>query len=108
RADYRATVDASFDAKTSHGTVSMLALATFRKLPRERACVRITIVDRPGRVRYGSFRVLGGTGAAARLGARGTFSYVPGPAPATRVSGKATATLLPPRRLPRACAALGS
>ena len=82
----------------------MLALATLR--PATVACVRITLVERPGRQPTGSFRVLGGSGAAARLAARGTFTFTPGPRTPSSLAGRVTARFVGARRVPAACAGL--
>jgi hypothetical protein len=101
RSGYRARLDASVNARTKRSTTTMLALARLSR--RSQACLRITIAERPGGPRAGSFRVLGGTGDASRLSATGTFSFRPG---ASTVTGSVKARFASARGLPRGCAAL--
>jgi hypothetical protein len=104
RAGYRARVDASVNARTRKSTTTMLAVATVSRSAR--ACLQITIAERPGRKPSGTFRVLGGTGAATRLAATGTFGFTPGPVTPSTLTGKVKAWLTGARGLPRACAGL--
>jgi hypothetical protein len=112
RARFRARLDASVDAKRRTGTTTMLALATLRQSsksgPPMLACVRITTAERPGRKPSGNFRVLGGTRAAGRLAARGTFTFRPVRRIPGALAGRVNARLVRAHGLPRACAALAS
>jgi hypothetical protein len=101
-AGYRANIDATVNTRTRRSTTTMLALATIGR--RSQACLRITIAERPGRAPSGGFRVVGGTGDAARLAATGTFAFTPGGTPT--LSGSVKARLAGQRGLPRACTAL--
>jgi hypothetical protein len=103
RSGYRARLDASLNMQTSRGVTKMLALATITR--RSQACLRITIVEQPGRRPAGTFRVLGGTGDVTRLSAAGTFSFKRGGA--SMATGRVRSQLVAARGLPRACAALG-
>jgi hypothetical protein len=66
------------------------------------SCLRITLTDAAGRRPRGTFRVLGGTGAARGLTARGTFGLLPG----SKVRGRLRARSGSPRPLSAACRAI--
>jgi hypothetical protein len=112
RADFRARLDASVNVRTRTSTTTMLALATFPQRSHRAspalACVRITITERPGRTPAGTFRVLGGTGAARALAATGTFAFRPGRHTPSTLAGRVRAQLAGARSLPPACTALRS
>jgi hypothetical protein len=99
RAPWNGKIDAAVNTKTQRRRVNITALARTR---RGVSCLRIRITDAPGRRPRGTFRVLGGTGAARGLTARGKFGLLPG----SRVSGRVRAISGAPRRLSAACRAI--
>jgi hypothetical protein len=73
---------------------------------RQRACVRLTISVRAGKLPRGTFKVVGGTASAARLHGTGAFRFkVAGKGPA-RIVGTLRAGQGRAHGLPRACARL--
>jgi hypothetical protein len=99
RAPWTGVIDASVNTRTQRRRVKITALARVR---RGASCLRITMTDAPGRRPRGTFRVLGGTGAARGLTARGKFGLLPD----ARVKGRLRARTGAPRALPPACADL--
>jgi len=100
RAPWRGVIDASVNTRTEKRRVKVTAVA---RLPRgARSCLRIALTDVPGRKPRGTFRVLGGTGAARGLTAKGRFGLAAG----ARVSGTLRARMGRPWALPGACAML--
>jgi hypothetical protein len=94
------------DRAAGTATVHVVALAVPAR-GGDSACVRLTVKARAGAIPRGTFEVIGGTGAAARLRGRGTFRF--------RAVGKRPALVVGTLRagrgraqpLPRACALKG-
>jgi hypothetical protein len=99
RAPWTGSLDASVNTKTQKRRVKVTAVA---RLKRGASCLRITLTDAPGRRPRGTFRVLGGTGAARGLTARGTFGLLPD----SKVRGRLRARSGVPHALPAACRAM--
>jgi hypothetical protein len=102
-------MDLSVSGPAKRSTARGVALAKFGR--RSRICLRFRQVMRVGgggeRLLGGSFKVIGATGAARRLGSASRFSGAAGRGQAwtLRASGSTGRRL--PRALPRACRGLG-
>jgi PKD domain len=106
RAGYRARLDTTVDTKSGTSKTTMLALATFARGSSTAVCLRMTITRKQGKKPVGTFRILGGKGAARRLASTGTFTFTPGTRSGSALSGRVKARLARARSLPRACSAL--
>jgi PKD repeat protein len=80
-----------------------LVLATPRRKSSGRVCVRVTLNASPGKRGQGTFQVLGGTGPAARLRAKGRFGFELRPKGNVVLSGTITQDSGKARKLPRRC-----
>jgi PKD repeat protein len=89
-------------------SVTGVALATPRRRELGRACLRLTIKRRGKRPPVGTYEVIGGTGPAARLRARGRFGFELRSRGGAALAGTVRASTGAPRRLPRACAVAGA
>jgi hypothetical protein len=85
--------------RTLHG----LVLATFRGSGAGSACLAVSATRRGSALPSGSFRIVGGTGAAARMSGAGRFVYDLGPGGFGRLAGRLRATGGRGRPLPPAC-----
>ena len=83
-----------------------LVLATPRRRSAGRVCVRVRLRAIPGRLGRGSFQVLGGTGASARLRAKGSFGFELRPKGNAVLAGTMTSDKGRARPLPRGCRSL--
>ena len=99
RAPWTGVIDASVNTKTQRRRVKITALA---QVPHGASCLRIAMTDAPGRRPRGTFRVLGGTGSAAGLSARGRFGLLPD----AHVKGRLRSRDAAPRPLPEVCRGL--
>ena len=101
RARWVARLDLEADLRNRAVTLRGTALATLAR-GRGLACVRLTVVRRGDGVPRGRLRILGGTGAAARLAARARFRVhaVDG---ALRLRGRVRTRTRPPRLPPPGC-----
>jgi PKD domain len=106
RARFVARLDLTRRAAGAPVTIRGTALATSRRRG-GRACLRIAMRQRETGPPRGTFRVLGGSGSAARLRARGRFTYRVSSGVA-RLSGRVRERAAAPRGLPRACRSLRS
>jgi hypothetical protein len=97
KAAWAGTLDAALDSARNTRTVSMRTTATLPKR-RGKVCLRIRLTDTLGARPSGSFKVVGGTGAARRTSISGRFTFVPGKPGAIAGSAK----VRPVKRL-RAC-----
>ena len=84
-------------------SVTATVLATPRRGRLGRACIKLRIVRRGRRRPTGSYKVVGGTGAAARLRARGRIRFQPRPRGRAAIGGTVRAATGPARPLPRKC-----
>ena len=97
RSTWVARLRLSADPRTARARLSGLALATFTGRS-GRACLRITMATRTRGAPTGTLKVIGGTGAAARLAGGGRFRLVlaqrhaPTRRPARRDRGQAAST----------------
>jgi hypothetical protein len=66
-------------------------------------CVRVRLNASPGKLGRGSFQVVGGTGPAARLRAKGSFGFELRPKGSAVLAGTITADKGRARKLPRGC-----
>jgi PKD repeat protein len=73
---------------------------------RSRACARVALDLRAGRLPRGKLTILGGSGAAARLRGTATFRFRVDPSGHVSIVGNLRATLGRPRALPPSCKAL--
>jgi hypothetical protein len=80
-----------------------LVLATPRRRSAGRVCVRVRLRAAPGKPGRGTFQVLGGTGASARLRAKGRFGFELRPKGKAVLAGTITSDKGRARSLPRAC-----
>jgi hypothetical protein len=104
-ARWRTKLQVAVDKSAGRATADGLALATRARSP-DRACVRVKIDARAGLLPHGTFTLLGGTGAAARLYSTASFRFrVAGRGPALIV-GTLRAGRGRARGLPRKCARL--
>lgn len=71
-----------------------------------RACARVALDLRAGRLPRGKLTILGGTGTAARLRGTASFRFRVDPSGRVTIVGGLRAGLGRPRALPRSCAAL--
>ncbi len=85
-----------------HG-VTARVLATPRRRSAGRVCVRVTLGASPGKPGRGSFQVLGGTGPAARLRAKGRFGFELRPRGNAVLAGTIRVDTGRARPLPQAC-----
>lgn len=105
RARWVARVQIAADERTRRAGMRGLALATFPGRRSGKACLRIAMGRRGRGAVLGSFTIAGGTGAAARLRGRGTFSYrMRGTTPT--LTGRILTRTGSPRALPKACSSL--
>ena len=88
---------------TVHGLVLAEPAARGR---RSRACARVALDLRAGRLPRGKLTILGGSGAAASLRGTATFRFRVDPTGRVTIVGSVRARLGKPRALPRTCRAL--
>ena len=104
RSTWVARLRLSADPRTGVARLSGLALATFTGRS-GRACLRITMTTRARGAPTGTLKVIGGTGAAARLAGGGRFRFALRNG-TPRLDGRLDATVGKPRPLPRRCSRL--
>ena len=104
RSTWVARLRLSADPRTARARLSGLALATFTGRS-GRACLRITMATRTRGAPTGTLKVIGGTGAAARLAGGGRFRLVLRNG-TPRLDGRLDVTVGKPRPLPRRCSRL--
>ena len=100
-ANWRTKADVSVNRAAGSATVRGTALVT----PRTggRACVRLSLTLRAGELPTGRFRILGGSGAAAKLHGDAEFRFQVRPGQQAGILGTLRASLGKARRLPARC-----
>jgi hypothetical protein len=84
-------------------SVTATVLATPRRGRLGRACIKLRLVRKGRRQPTGTYRIVGGTGAAARLHARGRIRFQPRARGRTAIGGTVRAKTGRVRSLPRGC-----
>jgi hypothetical protein len=103
RSKWTGKLDLTALASGRRHRATALVLATPRRKSAGRVCVRVRLNASPGKLGRGSFQVLGGTGPAARLRAKGRFGFELRPKGNAVLAGTITTGTGRARSLPRSC-----
>jgi len=103
RSSWKGKLDLTALARGHRHKASAIVLATPRPRSAGRVCVRVRLDATPGKPGRGSFQVLGGTGRAARLRAKGRFGFELRPKGIAVLAGTVTSDTGRARALPRRC-----
>lgn len=103
RSKWTGKLDLTALASGHRHRATALVLATPLRKSAGRVCVRVRLNASPGKLGRGSFQVLGGTGPAARLRAKGRFGFELRPKGNAVLAGTITTDTGRARSLPRDC-----
>jgi len=106
RSKWSGKLDLTALASGHRHRATAVVLAKPRRKSAGRVCVRVRLDASPGKPGRGSFQVLGGTGPAARLRAKGRFGFELRPKGNVVLAGTITSDKGRARPLPRACRSL--
>jgi hypothetical protein len=106
RSKWSGKLDLTALASGHRHRATAVVLAKPQRKSAGRVCVRVRLDASPGRPGRGSFQVLGGTGPAARLRAKGRFGFELRPKGNVVLAGTITSDKGRARSLPRACRSL--